>query len=35
MTTIIDALVYDLRFPTSLSMDGSDAMNNEGDYSAA
>lgn len=35
MTTIIDALVYDLRFPTSLSMDGSDAMNKDGDYSAA
>jgi len=35
MTTIVDALVYDLRFPTSLSMDGSDAMNKDGDYSAA
>lgn len=35
MTTIIDALVNDLRFPTSLSMDGSDAMNKDGDYSAA
>ncbi|QCP00066.1 L-fuconate dehydratase [Arthrobacter sp. 24S4-2] len=35
MTTIIDAQVYDLRFPTSLSLDGSDAMNKDGDYSAA
>lgn len=35
MTTVIDAEVYDLRFPTSLSMDGSDAMNKDGDYSAA
>jgi L-fuconate dehydratase len=35
MTTIMDVLVYDLRFPTSLSMDGSDAMNKDGDYSAA
>lgn len=35
MTTIIDAQVYDLRFPTSLSQDGSDAMNKDGDYSAA
>jgi L-fuconate dehydratase len=27
--------VVDVRFPTSLSMDGSDAMNKDGDYSAA
>lgn len=27
--------VYDLRFPTSLSSDGSDAMNHDADYSAA
>ncbi|WP_427170616.1 L-fuconate dehydratase [Arthrobacter sp. 92] len=27
--------VFDVRFPTSLSADGSDAMNKDGDYSAA
>lgn len=27
--------VFDVRFPTSLSADGSDAMNKAGDYSAA
>ena len=27
--------VRDVRFPTSLTMDGSDAMNKDGDYSAA
>lgn len=35
MTTITDVHVHDVRFPTSLSMDGSDAMNKDGDYSAA
>ena len=27
--------VFDVRFPTSLSGDGSDAMHKDGDYSAA
>lgn len=31
---IIDVEVRDLRFPTSLTLDGSDAMNKDGDYSA-
>jgi L-fuconate dehydratase len=31
--TLVD--VVDVRFPTSLSFDGSDAMNKDGDYSAA
>ncbi|CAN5386262.1 L-fuconate dehydratase [soil metagenome] len=35
MTTITSIEVRDLRFPTSLSSDGSDAMNKDGDYSAA
>ncbi len=35
MTTITSVTVSDVRFPTSLSMDGSDAMNKDGDYSAA
>ena len=35
MTTIVGVETYDIRFPTSLSMDGSDAMNKDGDYSAA
>jgi L-fuconate dehydratase len=35
MTTITGVRVHDVRFPTSLSMDGSDAMNREVDYSAA
>ena len=35
MTTITAIEVYDVRFPTSLSADGSDAMNKDGDYSAA
>jgi L-fuconate dehydratase len=35
MTTIVDVDVIDVRFPTSLSADGSDAMNKDGDYSAA
>lgn len=32
---ITDASVYDIRFPTSLDLDGSDAMNPDPDYSAA
>lgn len=35
MTTITSVDVVDVRFPTSLSADGSDAMNKDGDYSAA
>ena len=35
MTTITDVEVVDVRFPTSLTADGSDAMNKDGDYSAA
>ncbi|TCL79475.1 MULTISPECIES: L-fuconate dehydratase [unclassified Rathayibacter] len=35
MTRITDVTVTDLRFPTSLSADGSDAMNKDADYSAA
>ncbi|MEQ9287636.1 MAG: L-fuconate dehydratase [Cyclobacteriaceae bacterium] len=35
MTKIIDIEVIDLRFPTSQSLDGSDAMNPDPDYSAA
>lgn len=35
MVKIISVDVADVRFPTSLSMDGSDAMNKDGDYSAA
>jgi L-fuconate dehydratase len=35
MTVITAVTVHDIRFPTSLSMDGSDAMNKDGDYSAA
>jgi L-fuconate dehydratase len=35
MTIITAVTAHDLRFPTSLSMDGSDAMNKDGDYSAA
>ena len=35
MTTITAVTAHDVRFPTSLSMDGSDAMNKDGDYSAA
>ncbi|MEO8907206.1 MAG: L-fuconate dehydratase [Microbacteriaceae bacterium] len=34
MTTITAVDVFDVRFPTSLSADGSDAMNKDGDYSA-
>lgn len=35
MTTITAMRVEDIRFPTSLSLDGSDAMNPDPDYSAA
>lgn len=35
MTIITAAEVIDVRFPTSLTADGSDAMNKDGDYSAA
>ncbi|GAA2274240.1 L-fuconate dehydratase [Glycomyces scopariae] len=35
MTAILAVEAHDVRFPTSLSMDGSDAMNKDGDYSAA
>ena len=35
MTTIRAAAVIDLRFPTSRTLDGSDAMNPDPDYSAA
>jgi L-fuconate dehydratase len=31
---IVDLLVYDLRFPTSLGLDGSDASHPDPDYSA-
>jgi len=35
MTKITGVDVYDVRFPTSLTADGSDAMNKDADYSAA
>lgn len=35
MTVITSVDVHDVRFPTSLNADGSDAMNKDGDYSAA
>ena len=35
MTTITGLRTHDLRFPTSASLDGSDAMNPDPDYSAA
>lgn len=35
MTTITRLSVRDIRFPTSRSLDGSDAMNAAPDYSAA
>ncbi|WP_338722099.1 L-fuconate dehydratase [Devosia sp. XK-2] len=35
MTKIISLTTHDLRFPTSQSLDGSDAMNPDPDYSAA
>lgn len=34
-TRIVDVLAYDVRFPTSRDLDGSDAMNPDPDYSAA
>ncbi len=34
-TTITRVSVHDLRFPTSKTLDGSDAMNPDPDYSAA
>lgn len=34
-TTITDITTYDIRFPTSRALDGSDAMNPDPDYSAA
>jgi L-fuconate dehydratase len=35
MTKITSLSTHDLRFPTSASLDGSDAMNPDPDYSAA
>lgn len=35
MARIVDVDVYDVRFPTSRDLDGSDAMNADPDYSAA
>ncbi|GGM44739.1 L-fuconate dehydratase [Dactylosporangium sucinum] len=35
MTTITGVRTHDVRFPTSLRLDGSDAMNHDADYSAA
>ncbi|WP_353827735.1 L-fuconate dehydratase [Agromyces sp. SYSU T0242] len=35
MPTITGVRTIDVRFPTSLQLDGSDAMNKDGDYSAA
>ena len=35
MTAITGIRVHDVRFPTSVNLDGSDAMNNDADYSAA
>ena len=35
MATIIGVRTHDVRFPTSLELDGSDAMNKDADYSAA
>src|SRR5919204_5487806 len=34
-TTIVDVVAYDIRFPTSRTLAGSDAMNAAPDYSAA
>ena len=34
-TTIVDVVTMDIRFPTSRALDGSDAMNQAPDYSAA
>lgn len=35
MAVITTVDTFDIRFPTSLSLDGSDAMNPDPDYSAA
>jgi L-fuconate dehydratase len=35
MSSILGFDTYDVRFPTSLRLDGSDAMNPSPDYSAA
>src|SRR6185436_18959845 len=35
MTKIVDLEAHDIRFPTSKTLDGSDAMNPDPDYSAA
>jgi L-fuconate dehydratase len=35
VTTVTAVRAFDIRFPTSLSRDGSDAMNKDADYSAA
>ena len=35
MAKIVKLTTYDLRFPTSDNLDGSDAMNPDPDYSAA
>ena len=35
MSTIVSVDTRDIRFPTSLELDGSDAMNPDPDYSAA
>src|SRR5215510_11399294 len=35
MTAITAVRVHDVRFPTSVNLDGSDAMNKDADYSAA
>lgn len=35
MTKVAGLTTYDLRFPTSDALDGSDAMNPDPDYSAA
>ena len=34
-TRIVELITKDIRFPTSLTLDGSDAMNKDPDYSAA
>src|ERR671935_1912604 len=34
-TTMVDVVAYDIRFPTSRTLAGSDAMNAAPDYSAA
>lgn len=35
MATVTEVRAYDVRFPTSLNRDGSDAMNQDANYSAA